>query len=89
MSKQHRDDIANLISSTDEFDSPYTISDYTLTEKEVDDLVARESHTYYMSEYSKCGPLSEEFIDHLSVINITEDDPFYKGAIWKTFTSKK
>jgi hypothetical protein len=82
MLKKHRDAIANLISSTDEFDSPYKISDYVLTESEVDEIVAEEGNTYYMNEFNKCGPLSEELIDRLNVINITEADPFYKGGVW-------
>lgn len=84
LTKEQRDSIAHIIESTDEFDSPYHISNYTLSEKEVDNKV-KKSRSGYMKFHNKCEPLSEFQIDALNqgTFNILENDIFYKGQFWK------
>jgi hypothetical protein len=82
MSKEHRDAIAALIESTDEFDSPYEIGEETYSECDVNHYVDHADVTGYMPSDIKCGPLRQRLIDLFPVINITEDDPFYKGGCW-------
>jgi hypothetical protein len=82
MSKEHRDMIASLIESNDEFDSPYAISeepgdaDTVYFYKRLMKTVGFETHV--------CNQLTPMFIERLEegLINITENDPFYKGYCW-------
>lgn len=85
MEKLHRDIIAQAIESTDEFDSPYEISDKAYDEVEVDFIIRNIKGTSsYMSEFNKCNGINQQLLDKLldQSVNITENDPFYKGSCW-------
>jgi len=84
MSKEHRDMIASVIESNDDFDSPYIISTTMFTEEQVNDRVSKSKMGYYRY-HNKCEPLDEDFIAIMEdgQINLLEEDPFYKGKCWK------
>lgn len=82
MTKAHRDAIENLIQSTDEYDCPYTISNFTYTENEVDVIVENAEDEGYMPSDIKCEPINPRLVELFPVLDITQNDPFYKGACW-------
>lgn len=90
MEKIHRDIIAQAVESTAEFDSPYQISDKSYDETEVNFILMNiKSSTSYLPEFNKCGPINQILLDKLldQSVNITENDPFYKGSCWDIIAS--
>lgn len=82
MTKSHRDAVDALIQSSDEFDSPYSISTHTLSESEVEDLTDDADEDGYMPSDIKCEPINPRLVELFPIIDITKNDPFYKGACW-------
>lgn len=89
ISEEERNIISSLIESTDEFDSPYKISENTIDEKSVNILI-ENNIAGYMASHNKCLPLSDIFIDAMKegLIDILENDPFYNGQCWDTTNVK-
>lgn len=55
---------------------PYSLVDEEYTEEEVKKLMRRKSKTTYMNQHNLCGILTLP-----EIINLEENDPFYKGGI--------
>jgi hypothetical protein len=68
--------IRELVAATDEQEVPYSLSEESVTEEEVDDLMVTRGTTTVVAEHNKCGPLDTELPRSL----YPENDFFHRGA---------
>lgn len=57
----------------------YSMSDEPVSEEEVDECMALEGDTSYLSEYNKCAPLNKTLPETFD----PDNDLLYKGGLFK------
>jgi hypothetical protein len=76
LTKEQEARVRELIAPGDEHENPYSLSTESVTEEEVDDLMATLGTTTVVAEHNKCGPLDTDLPPTLHSGN----DFFHKGA---------
>jgi hypothetical protein len=76
LTKEQEARVRELIAPGDEHESLYSLSMESVTEEEVDDLMATLGTTTVVAEHNKCGPLDTDLPPTLH----SENDFFHKGT---------